>query len=181
MGQTGTAGQLGLGHAGHLSDSAKGGGVHLHSPDSKRYIAALQALKADNSYDETNYRLLSLPQMNDPLEVSSDPQPDWQRLGQLVRSRRNYLGLVQGVGGVSAATWRKIEKAEKPPYRDATLMAICKQLGWTHDSYTRVLQGEDPIEDRPTQQMSLEERVAALEAEVGWLKLELKPGLRDES
>lgn len=97
-----------------------------------------------------------------------------------MRSRRNFLGLVQGSGGVSAATWRKIEKAEKPPYRDATLMAICKTLGWTHDSYQLILQGEDPVEDRPRQTRSLEERVASLEADIVWLKLELQPRSDDD-
>lgn len=97
-----------------------------------------------------------------------------------MRARRNYLGLVQGSGGVSAATWRKIEKAEKPPYRDATLMAICRTLGWTHDSYKRMLEGGDPVDDRPSRTLSLEERVAALEADVGWLKLEIKPNPGDK-
>lgn len=175
LGQTGATGKLGLRKAGHLSESSEGCGVHLHDTDIKRYIAALQQLSADNPYDGTNYRLLSLLAVNDPLGVSADQELDWKRFGMLVRERRNSLRLVQGSGGVSAATWRKIEKAERPPYRDATLMAVCRTLGWTHDSYKRVLQGEDPIEERPAQAPSLEERVAALEADVLWIKGELRP------
>ena len=99
---------------------------------------------------------------------------DWERFGQLVRARRNYLGLVQGAGGISAATWRKIEKADRPPYRDSTLMAICRTLGWTSDSYTTILEGGDPIEDRASNTKSIEERVAGLEADVEWLKIEVR-------
>jgi hypothetical protein len=99
---------------------------------------------------------------------------DWQRLGTMVRSRRNYLGIVQGAGGISAATWRKIEKADRPPYRDSTLMAVCRTLGWTADSYRLILEGGEPVEDRTTGARSLEERVAALEAEIEWLKAEVR-------
>lgn len=70
----------------------------------------------------------------------------WTRLGRTVRRRRQELGLTQGVGGVSAATWRKVENAIEPPYREATLHRIAASLDWTSDSPERILAGDEPVE-----------------------------------
>lgn len=123
--------------------------------------------------------LIVAPESNqatqNPGERSYD---DWLRLGNAVRRRRNHLRISQGAGDVSPATWRKIEKAVDPPYRDSTLIAICRTLQWTPDSFERILAGEEPIdasaEPEPSRrERNLEQRIADLEAEVGWIKVEL--------
>lgn len=63
-----------------------------------------------------------------------------------MKARREGLGLAQGAGGVSSASWRKVEKAIDPPYRRATLVAICRALRWTDDSIDELLDGGQPTE-----------------------------------
>lgn len=69
---------------------------------------------------------------------------DWTRLGRLVHERRELLNLPQGVGKVSAATWRKVEKAIDPPYTRRKLVQIFVALGWDPDSVDHVLDGGEP-------------------------------------
>lgn len=77
--------------------------------------------------------------------MKRDPShTDWQRLGAAVRARRNLLGLAQGKGGPSAATWRKVEGAQEYPYAERTVSAICRTLGWPSDAFDRLLAGDDP-------------------------------------
>lgn len=64
--------------------------------------------------------------------------------GRTVKARREALGLAQGEAGPSAATWRKVENGRDAPYAARTVTAICQALGWTLDSYDRVLEGGEP-------------------------------------
>lgn len=130
------------------------------------------------------------PELPGPAEVP-DPAA-WIRLGRIIRRRRNILGLTQNAGGVSPATWRKIESAKSPPYRPSSVAAVCRVLGWAPESFDRILEGGDPIEigEGASSQSSLAGRLMALEAEigtlkervgsladdVGWIKVELKGG-----
>lgn len=77
--------------------------------------------------------------------MTAATRPDWARLGRAVRARREALGLRQGDGGVSPATWRKVERAVDPPFLPATLRRIERALGWEPGSADRVLAGGDPI------------------------------------
>jgi transcriptional regulator with XRE-family HTH domain len=73
-------------------------------------------------------------------------RPAWPRLGRLVRERREALRISQGAAGLSASTWRKVEKAVDPPYRRSTLLAIAGALRWAPESIDRILAGGDPVE-----------------------------------
>jgi len=98
-------------------------------------------------------------------------EPDWRQVGAAVRQRREALGLAQGVGDVSAATWRKVEKGVDPPYRRATLIAIARALDWPDDAIARMLAGrppDEPMVDRDDR--SIQDRIAAIEAELMALK-----------
>lgn len=120
---------------------------------------------------------------------------DWKRLGNAIRYRREALGLTQNAGGVSPATWRKMETGKAPPYRSSSVAAVCRVLRWTPDSFDRVLRGGEPVELSPPpgatpEQSDMERRIASLEAElgsvkdamsaltdeVGWIKMKLEPG-----
>lgn len=130
-----------------------------------------------NLEKKSNYRLLSLAFAHNALGVASDtPETaDWKRLGNVIRGRRDALGLTQNAGGVSPATWRKMETGKAPPYRSSSVAAVCRVLGWTPDSFDRVLEGGDPVEVGPPegaghQPDGMEERVASLEADIGTMK-----------
>lgn len=75
-----------------------------------------------------------------------DEAAQWVKVGEAVRARRLYLGLPQGAGGVSSATWRKIESAVGWPYLASTLAKVCRALMWTPDSIDRLLRGQDVVE-----------------------------------
>jgi hypothetical protein len=95
----------------------------------------------------------------------------WQRLGRRVRERREALHVLQGAGGVSVSTWRKVEKAVDPPYLASTLEGIAAALRWKPESIQRILDGGEPIELAPDEvppdpQQHLEDRLAMLEAAV---------------
>lgn len=100
----------------------------------------------------------------------------WERLARLVKGRRNALGLTQkSVAGVSEPWLRRVEHAASASYRPDKLAALCRGLGWTPDSWKHVVAGEDPIKASrpayPTSQLQrTEERLAALEVEVGALR-----------
>lgn len=104
-------------------------------------------------------------------------QRDWLRLGQTVRERREHLRLPQGAGGISAATWRKVEKAVDPPYAPRTVRAICEALQWTPDSFDSVLAGHEPTEldswPAPVGPSALEQAYEELAAEVRALRDEV--------
>jgi len=102
---------------------------------------------------------------------------DWPRLGKAVRQRRDALGLSQGAGGVSVATWRKVENGTESSYTPRTLARIASALGWTDDSVDAVLAGGDPTiaADPPSAGdvdllaiiADLQSRVDALEERIG--------------
>lgn len=78
------------------------------------------------------------------------------RVAKRVRDRRVELGLTQKqavaraghsdeVTGVSAMTWRKLERRQQSTFRDLTLAAIARALEWSHDSIDRIRRGEEPL------------------------------------
>lgn len=69
---------------------------------------------------------------------------DYKAAGERVRRRREELNLKQGELPPSSATWRKVERAIDPPYARQTIVQICQALGWTTDSYDRLLRGDEP-------------------------------------
>lgn len=75
---------------------------------------------------------------------------NWQRLGPLIKRRRQALGLTQEVaaarseGQVSSATWRKLEKGDTTSYNSASLVGVCRVLEWTLDSIDNVIAGGEP-------------------------------------
>lgn len=68
-----------------------------------------------------------------------------QQVGQLIRARRDKLGLSQEqIPGVSSATVGKIERAAADAFRPRQLVALMQALRWPTDAYQRLLDGEDP-------------------------------------
>ncbi len=106
------------------------------------------------------------------------PRP-WAEIGAAVRSRRQQLGLTQldlaARAGLSEATVRVLETARRQSYRAANLRAIAVALEWPEDAFSRLAAGlpaEGPSPERPTAG-TIDDRVAALEAEVVRLRDEL--------
>jgi transcriptional regulator with XRE-family HTH domain len=94
---------------------------------------------------------------------------DWPTYGRAVRERREALGIRQGAGGVSTATWRKVEAGRGAPYRRTTLVAIARALGWPDDAFDRMRAGRPPDEllaGGAADDRALEARLAVLEAEL---------------
>ncbi len=115
---------------------------------------------------------------------------DWTRLSQFVRNRREELGLTQteavnrAEGGVSLATWRNIETGFRPPWRRAGLLAVCRVLRWTPESFELILEGGEPelleLRFTPTQ----EEQLIDLQRQIDELRDEFRkereePGRRE--
>ncbi|WP_454199505.1 hypothetical protein [Nocardia sp. Marseille-Q1738] len=76
--------------------------------------------------------------------------PDLVRFGQMVKARRDALGLTQeevsALGGPSDTTFTKIENLEWRPGRTATLRKLDAGLQWEPGSSARILyEGGDPI------------------------------------
>jgi hypothetical protein len=104
----------------------------------------------------------------------------WDRLGALVRRRREALGLSvkDATAGrkISDTTWLKLEGGE--PIQPAKLAQVPPAIKWSTDSPDRVLRGDDPIEltagpgGQPTGHEGSEGWPAALEER--WVRLETK-------
>lgn len=78
-------------------------------------------------------------------------EPDWERLAERVRRRRQFLNINQdAVPGVSKPTLSKIENAKQGGYKDFVVAALERALEWQPGSVERILAGEDPVEvDQP--------------------------------
>lgn len=101
-------------------------------------------------------------------------EPDWPTIGRVIRQRREELGLTQGAGAVSVATWRKIEKGIDPPYRRSTLIAIARALRWPDDAIDQIRAGRLPDEQLAERDdRILEERLEQLEIVLKKLREEL--------
>lgn len=77
----------------------------------------------------------------------------WDKLGLLVRQRRDYLGYtrnqVNAAHGPSAVTLGLIESAAKTNYQPRVYPAIEDALGWTRGSCRQILEGGEPTEIPP--------------------------------
>jgi transcriptional regulator with XRE-family HTH domain len=103
-----------------------------------------------------------------------DVRHDLARLGRRVRQRRYELGLTQRdaavAGRVSDQTWVNVERGTK--VSDRTLASVERSLRWQPGSAQAVAEGGEPVETGGSDR-SLQERVAALEAELIALRDEL--------
>ena len=76
-------------------------------------------------------------------------EPDWQRVAECVRTRREELRLTQAdaasLGGISEPSWNVLENNRQHSYKRRTLLAVCTALGWTSDSIERILDGHSPL------------------------------------
>ena len=108
----------------------------------------------------------------------------WARLGDAVRVRREALNLSQSeanaAGGPSTNTWYKVEHAIDPPYHRKSVAGICRVLGWTPDSFNRILNGDEPQliappapVAPPVVETELERRVRELQEHVARLEARL--------
>lgn len=89
--------------------------------------------------------------MAGPPAVTAPPAA-WQRLAEVVRARREELGLTQAEavsrsgGGISLAVWSILENARQTndTMRRKQLRAASGALGWPADTLEAVLGGGDP-------------------------------------
>lgn len=103
----------------------------------------------------------------------------WKRLGEAIRRRRAMLGMTQedlaDAADLSPGTVRNIEQGRRP--RELSLPKINAALGWTDDSYVRVLEGGTPeVADLPAQrpdQFKLDRPERISDAEWAELQAEL--------
>ncbi|AKU43124.1 immunity repressor [Mycobacterium phage Soul22] len=86
-----------------------------------------------------------------PKTQNGPAQADWERLGKIVRARREYLKLsqaeVQEAGGPSDVVQSRIENndASKPRPRGSTLRMLDAPLQWEPGSTIATLSGGDPV------------------------------------
>lgn len=81
--------------------------------------------------------------------MSGSGSPDLARFAEIVKARRDALGLTQGqaraVGGPTNSTFTKIENMQWAPGRQGTLQKLDDALRWTKGSSARILyEGGDP-------------------------------------
>jgi transcriptional regulator with XRE-family HTH domain len=108
---------------------------------------------------------------------------DWTAVGAAVRARREELGLTQvelaTAANVSDSTVRVLETARRTTYRRGNLRAIARALRWPDDAIDRIRAGRPPAEDLSVvDRRPVEERLAALEAELAELREQLRSGQR---
>lgn len=82
-------------------------------------------------------------------------KPDLIRFGQMVKARRDALGMTQeevaALGGPSDTTFTKIENLDWTPGRATTLKKLDAGLRWEEGSSARILyEGGDPVDLRQT-------------------------------
>lgn len=80
-------------------------------------------------------------------------KPDLIRFGQMVKARRDALGMTQeevaALGGPSDTTFTKIENLDWTPGRATTLKKLDAGLRWEEGSSARILyEGGDPVDLR---------------------------------
>lgn len=80
-------------------------------------------------------------------DVTAYPGEAWKRLGRTVRQARVAKKMSQKklaeAAGVGVNTITAIETGDGER-RELTLVNVCEALGWTPDSYFRVLEGDKP-------------------------------------
>lgn len=73
-----------------------------------------------------------------------------KRAAQIVRARREQLGLSQDlsdVGGPSRWTITELELNHRWPVRASTQMEIARALRWREDAFELLARGKDPVID----------------------------------
>lgn len=102
----------------------------------------------------------------------------WGHVGEVVRARREALGLTQvelaQAANVSDTTVRVLETARRTSYRRGNLRAIARALRWPDDAIDRIRAGRPPDEElAEPATLSTEDRIARLEAELAQLRAQL--------
>lgn len=101
------------------------------------------------------------------------PPERWEHLADVVRERRESLGLTQeqavarSHGGISTAVWSVLEGARQRSNKmeDRTLAAAAVVLGWEPGSLQDILFGGDPSEPEPIQMAASGTDLEALRVE----------------
>jgi len=110
---------------------------------------------------------------------------DLAQLGQVVRARRHALDLTQReasiAAGISDTTWFSVEQGKK--VADRTLARVERAMRWPPGTIDAFLTGEEspvpplqvgpPVDAVVVDEPSIEERIAAIEAELEALKATL--------
>lgn len=105
---------------------------------------------------------------------------DWQRVGELVASRRAELRLgtqddAAKLAGIGQVAWREVELGHGATKRVGTLTLIAMALQWPRDMLQRIAQGEDPPDAVDASGLAaLEQRVAAVESDLGAIRSQVE-------
>lgn len=109
-----------------------------------------------------------------------------KEVGQAVRERRDAIPLTvreaAAIAGVSDTTWGNVESGK--PSNRRTRLGVCRALGWSDDSFDRLLAGEDPAEaaeaadQSPAVSDDLRTAVRELTEAVRELRADLRAGRR---
>jgi hypothetical protein len=88
---------------------------------------------------------------DDEIESLAERLQPWINLAMAIKARRGALGLTQeqvtALGGPSTATLRLLEGAiQAGGYRDSTLNALDRALGWISGSHRQLMEGKEPYE-----------------------------------
>jgi len=108
-------------------------------------------------------------------------QEAWEQVARQIYQRRLELGLtahqaVERAGpGLSVTVLSLLENARQTSYSVRTIAALCRALDWTPDSIERIIDGRPPItaDDTSPDEPTIEDRIAAIEAELEALKARL--------
>lgn len=126
---------------------------------------------------------------DESIDVSCYSTQEWARVGKLLRERRLQLRMtieeVAEEGHTSPVSVSALEEGERTSYRQLTLAKVAHGLGWSGNSILRLLAGGEPEEQTVDNALSdgrfanLEERMAAIEAQIKKLAPEDSPSLPD--
>jgi hypothetical protein len=80
--------------------------------------------------------------------VHASPE-QWERVARALRDARGPATqddcVTRAESGITKAVWSKLENARAESYKERTIRAACRGVGWTPDSIQRIIEGGDPV------------------------------------
>jgi len=98
------------------------------------------------------------------MQITGYTREAWERLGHLVRRRRQELGYTQSglanAGGPSVSVISRIEGSRSTLYEERIIRRLERALGWQEGSVVAVLEGGNPIVADPLATQQAQRRLA---------------------